>query len=435
MDREGEVEHGTVCRHRLDLTLGREDKYLAGEEIQFDGIQEVHRVGLWVVQDLLDGTEPLVQLSLILCDTIFLSPLLVFPVGSKSLFRYLVHTVRTDLHLNPETLFRHQRHVQGLIAIGLGIVQPVANAVGVIFVYLRQGHVYLPALIHFLLTVLGSEDDTYGQDVIDLVKGHMLLLHLTPDGVGRLHTFLDLILEAHLLEGSLDRLGKLVERLMTQDAGLFQLTFDNGIFLRVLELETQVLQFRLDLIESQTVGQRGIQVERLARNLVLLVGRLGVQRAHVVQTVGYLNQDHTDILAHGEQQLLEVLCLSRGLFAKDASADLCQSVDDLCNLRTEHVLDILNGEVGILHNIVEQGCTDTGRTQSYLRAHNLCHGDGVHDIGLARQSSHALVSLTCEIECFSNQVHLLAMARVQVVIDEFLVRIINQFFIGCFLFL
>ena len=117
MDGEGKVQGCTACRHRLDLTFRCEDKDFRCKQVQLDSIQEVHGVRLWVVQDLLDGVQPVVQLVFILCVlTIF--ALLVFPVGGKALFGYLVHAVRAYLHFNPSSLFGHQGHMQGLIAIG-----------------------------------------------------------------------------------------------------------------------------------------------------------------------------------------------------------------------------------------------------------------------------------------------------------------------------
>ena len=80
-----------------------------------------------------------------------------------------------------------------------------------------------------------------------------------------------------------------------------------------------------------------------------------------MQTVGNLDEDDTDVLAHGEQQLLEVLCLCRSLFAKDAATDLSQTVDDLRNLRAEHVFNVLNSIFGVFDHVVQQGSTDAGR--------------------------------------------------------------------------
>ena len=135
VDAEGEIEGRAAGGHGLNLALWREDEYLAGKEVQLDGVEEVHGVGLWVVKNFLDGAQPLVQLGLVLGVLLFLVvALLVFPVGGQSLFGNLVHAVRAYLHLYPVSLFRHQRDVQCLIAVGLGVVEPVAQTVGVTLV-------------------------------------------------------------------------------------------------------------------------------------------------------------------------------------------------------------------------------------------------------------------------------------------------------------
>ena len=79
-----------------------------------------------------------------------------------------------------------------------------------------------------------------------------------------------------------------------------------------------------------------------------------------MQTVAYLDEDHADIIAHGEQQLLEVLRLGRGLLSEDTAGDLGQSVDDLRDLMTEDILDVLYGVVGIFYHVMEQGRADAG---------------------------------------------------------------------------
>ena len=137
----------------------------------------------------------------------------------------------------------------------------------------------------------------------------MLVLHLRPNGVGRFYTLADFIFDTHLLQRGLDGFRKLVEQFTALSLGVLQFVLDSGIFLRMLVLEREVLQFRLHLVESKAVGQRRIDVQRLTGNLVLFVGRLRLQCAHVVQTVANLDEDDADILAHREQQLLEVLGL------------------------------------------------------------------------------------------------------------------------------
>ena len=130
MDREGKVESRTACRQGADFALGGKYEYLACKEVELDGVEEVHGIGLWVVQYLLDGAQPLVQLVLVL-GVFLANTVLVFPMGSKALLGYLVHTVGAYLHFNPLTGFRHQCNVQGLITVGLRLREPVAQTVGV----------------------------------------------------------------------------------------------------------------------------------------------------------------------------------------------------------------------------------------------------------------------------------------------------------------
>ena len=101
--REGEVEGSASCRHGLNLAFRCEHEYLRSKEVELDGVEEVHCVRLRVVENLLDGMQPLVEFSLVLGELYF-SSLLVFPMGSKSLFGNLVHAVGAYLHLYPSTL-------------------------------------------------------------------------------------------------------------------------------------------------------------------------------------------------------------------------------------------------------------------------------------------------------------------------------------------
>ena len=190
----------------------------------------------------------------------------------------------------------------------------------------------------------------------------MLVLHLVPDGVGAFHPCLDVVFQSHLVECLTYRGCKVGEEFIARCLCVGQFFLYGAVFFGVFKLEAQVFQFGLDLVQSQSVGQGSIDVECFAGNFVLLVGGLAVERAHVVQSVAYLDEDDTYVVAHGEQQFLEVLCLCRCLFAEDSTADFCQSVNDLRYFCAEDVFDVFGSIVGVFHHIVQQGCTDAGRT-------------------------------------------------------------------------
>ncbi len=242
----------------------------------------------------------------------------------------------------------------------------------------------------------------------------MLVLHLVPDGVGTFDARLDFILQSHLVQLFADGGCEIGEELVALLLCQFEFLLNGTIGVGMFVLEAEVFQFCLDFVQSEAVCQRGIDVECFTGNLVLLVGWLRLQGAHVVQTVADFDEDDADVIAHGEQQFLEVLCLCRCLFAEDASTDFGQTFHYLCYLRSEDVLNVLGGVVGVFHHVVEQCRTDARRTETYLLRCNLCHGDGVHDIWFARQAAHTLMCLSCKVECFGDDIYLLAVARVQV---------------------
>ena len=176
----------------------------------------------------------------------------------------------------------------------------------------------------------------------------------------------------------------------------------------MLVFEAQVLEFGLYLVQSEPVGKRRVDVESLSGNLVLLVCRLALKRPHVVKAVAYFYQDDPYVVAHREQQLLDVLRLSRRLFTEYAAGNLCQSVDNLCDLASENVLDVLNRVVSVLYNVVQECRADACRAEPHLLACYLRHGDGVEYVRFARQAAHALVCLSGEVERLCYYVNLLA---------------------------
>ena len=102
--------------------------------------------------------------------------------------------------------------MKGLIAIGFRVAQPVAQTVGMALVDFADGHIDVETLVDFVLAVVGGENDANSQNVVYLVEGYMLILHLIPNGIWALHTHLQLVFHAHLVERLTNRSRKLVEQ-------------------------------------------------------------------------------------------------------------------------------------------------------------------------------------------------------------------------------
>ena len=80
----------------------------------------------------------------------------------------------------------------------------------------------------------------------------------------------------------------------------------------VLGLEVaqgQVLELPLEAPHAQAVGERRVDVQRLAARSLLPLGRQVLERAHVVEAVGELDEDDADVLGHRQEHLAEVLRL------------------------------------------------------------------------------------------------------------------------------
>ena len=210
-----------------------------------------------VIENFLDGAEPVVQFVFVF--RIF-AAFLVFPVGCESLFCHLVHAVGTDLHFNPSSLLAHQGYVQGLIAVCLRMVEPVAQAVGVTLVYLADCHIHIEAFVYLVGAYLRRYDDADGEDVVDFFKRYVLVLHLVPNGIRALHTCLELVFYAQFVEHFAYWGCKLCEERVTLRLGISKLMLYVGIFLRMVVAEAEVLQFGLDLVETESVGERCINV-------------------------------------------------------------------------------------------------------------------------------------------------------------------------------
>ena len=90
----------------------------------------------------------------------------------------------------------------------------------------------------------------------------------------------------------------------------------------------------------EPLGQRRVDLHRLAGDAELLLGRQAVQRAHVVEPVGELDQDDPDVLGHRQQHLADVLGLLLLVAVGAELRQLGHAVDELGDLGPEPLLDI-----------------------------------------------------------------------------------------------
>ena len=161
--------------------------------------------------------------------------------------------------------------------------------------------------------------------------------------------------------------------------------------------ERQILELDLHPLDAEAVGQRRVDLQRLARDALLLLARHVLQRAHVVDAIGELDQDDADVARHRQQHLAEVLGLALLARGPGDLAQLGHALDQELDLGAEQAADVLGGGAGVLDAVVQQAGADRRHVQAQL-GDDAGHAHRVDDVGLARAPPLAGVALGGEVE-------------------------------------
>jgi hypothetical protein len=134
---------------------------------------------------------------------------------------------------------------------------------------------------------------------------------------------------------------------------------------RVDELEGEILQFAEKLVEPQPIGDRRVDLQRLARDAAALVGAHGGHRLQVVVPIGKLDQHHAQVARHGHQHLAEVLGLRLFVRLELDLVELRQAVDQIGDrLPKRSAISLLPTEVSSITS-----CSSAATTPST----SICH--------------------------------------------------------------
>ena len=132
---------------------------------------------------------------------------------------------------------------------------------------------------------------------------------------------------------------------------LFAARVDSFFYLLVArgieEAEAEVFQFAANLSHAEAVGDGGVDLERLLRDLGLAIGLEVLEGAHVVQAVGELDEHHADVVDHGEHHLAQVFGLRFFARGEIYFADLGYAFDDVRDLLAEFFADVDDGDRGV----------------------------------------------------------------------------------------
>ena len=151
------------------------------------------------------------------------------------------------------------------------------------------------------------------------------------------------------------------------------------------------------------MGDGRVDFHGLTGFFFLLLRLHVLQRTHIVQTIGQLDQDDTDIFCHGEEHLAQVLCLHLHLVLGPGQlSQLRDAVYQKRYLRTKLLRKLIQRHDGVFHDIMKNAC------RNGLLIHlKVCQNDGntkrVNDIGFTRFSFLILVCLMGNLVRFLDQ--------------------------------
>ena len=190
------------------------------------------------------------------------------------------------------------------------------------------------------------------------------------------------------LERALERIAHARDEVLALAALLRDELRERAVVVRLEMLEREVLELPPHLRHTEAVRERRVQVPRLLRDPTALLGRQPVERPHVVQPVGQLDQDDANILRDRQQQLAVVLDLPFLRRVERQISDLRQAIDDLRDLLPELLLDVGDGDGRVLDDIVNQPARDRHRIELQV-GENPRDLDAVRDERLAGRGASA----------------------------------------------
>ena len=217
------------------------------------------------------------------------------------------------------------------------------------------------------LLVRALADDAQRGEVVDLVELAAALGHLVVDRVEVLRAAGDVRGNVRLQELLAEDRRGLVRLRLAVGALVGDHRLDLRVLARVEDLEGEVLELPLERVDPEPVRERRVHLERLPRLLRLLLLAEVLDRPHVVQAVGELDEDDADVLRHRDDHLAVVLGL-RLLAALEADPrQLGDALDEQRDVGAELGPELLDVRVRVLDHVVQQRGGDRLLVEMELR--------------------------------------------------------------------
>ena len=172
---------------------------------------------------------------------------------------------------------------------------------------------------------------------------------------------------------------------------------------RVQISEAKVFELHLDPADPEAVGDRRVDVEGLLRDAFCLMRAQVLERAHVVEAVRELDQDHADVLGHRDDHFAEVFRL---LLFGSLESDLGKfrdAVDEFGDVGSEFLFDLRERRVRVFDGVVEEAGDDAGNIEPEL-SETLGDGRRMNHVRLAAGALLTLVRFFGELPALFHEI-------------------------------
>ena len=121
---------------------------------------------------------------------------------------------------------------------------------------------------------------------------------------------------------------------------------------RVEVLEAEILKLEVQRVQSKPIGDGRVDIERFLGDALLVRLRHRIQRAHVMQPVGELDQDDAHVARHRKQHLAETFRLRFLARIEFDLIELGYAVDHVGDGFAEFLFQFGLGDRRVFHHIV-----------------------------------------------------------------------------------
>ena len=157
----------------------------------------------------------------------------------------------------------------------------------------------------------------------------------------------------------------------------------------------KVRELAADPVDAQQARERCVDVCGLPRDSPLLRGRHGLERAHVVDAIAQLDEQHADVAAHRHEQLSKADRLVLPPREVGHFAELGDSVDEQRDLAPEALGDLDHRQLRVLHGVMEDARDHAGSVETDPREHP-CDPQRMHEVRVAALAHLSGVTALCQ---------------------------------------